>query len=123
MRGRGSSRVPPGATRWRWLRDSRLLRVFAAVRGGCDGVVPDSEDAEASLREMLAAALEANRQLSERQQAELTELREMNARLLERVAEREAELGGGQGVPGGAAADGVRPEVGEEPPGTAWRRG
>jgi transposase len=44
---------------------------------------------------MLAAALEANRQLSElaeRQQVQLAELRELNARLLERVAEREAEL-------------------------------
>jgi transposase len=44
---------------------------------------------------MLAAALEANRQLSElaeRQRAEIAELRELNARLLERDAEREAEL-------------------------------
>jgi len=41
---------------------------------------------------MLSAALEANRQLSElaeRQQAELAELWEMNARLLGRDAERE----------------------------------
>jgi transposase len=60
------------------------------------GVVPDAEDAEASLREMLAAALEANRQLSElaeRQRAEIAELRELNGRLLARDAEREAELG------------------------------
>jgi transposase len=45
---------------------------------------------------MLAAALEANRQLSElaeRQRAEIAELRELNARLLARDAEREAELG------------------------------
>jgi transposase len=45
---------------------------------------------------MLAAALEANRQLSElaeRQRAEMAELRELNARLLARDAEREAELG------------------------------
>ena len=59
------------------------------------GVVPDAEDAEASLREMLAAALEANRQLAalaERQRAEIAELRELNARLAERDAEREAEL-------------------------------
>jgi hypothetical protein len=44
---------------------------------------------------MLSAALEANRQLpelAERQRAELAVLREMNARLLERDAEREAEL-------------------------------
>jgi transposase len=44
---------------------------------------------------MLAAALEANRQLSElaeRQRAEIAELRELNARLVERDAEREAEL-------------------------------
>ena len=52
-------------------------------------------DAEASLREMLAAALVANRQLSElaeRQRAEIAGLRELNARLLARDAEREAEL-------------------------------
>jgi len=58
-------------------------------------VVLDAEGAEASLREMLAAALEANRQLSElaeRQQVQLTELRELNARLVARDAEREAEL-------------------------------
>jgi transposase len=45
---------------------------------------------------MLSAALEANRQLSElaeRQRAEIAELRELNARLLARDAEREAELG------------------------------
>src|SRR5690348_17700700 len=44
---------------------------------------------------MLAAALEANRQLAglaERQRAEIAELRELNARLVERDAEREAEL-------------------------------
>jgi transposase len=58
-------------------------------------VVPDAGGAEASLREMLAAALEANRQLSElaeRQRAEIAGLRELNARLLARDAEREAEL-------------------------------
>ena len=44
---------------------------------------------------MLAAALEANRQLSElaeRQQVQLAELRELNAHLVARDAEREAEL-------------------------------
>jgi hypothetical protein len=41
------------------------------------GVVPDSEDAEASLRDVLAAALAANREL-----ARLTaELREENGRM------------------------------------------
>jgi transposase len=58
-------------------------------------VVPDAEDATASLREMLGAALVANRQLSElaeRQRAEIAGLRELNARLLARDAEREAEL-------------------------------
>ena len=58
-------------------------------------MVLDAEGAEASLREMLAAALEANRQLSElaeRQQVQLAELRELNARLVARDAEREAEL-------------------------------
>lgn len=52
------------------------------------GVVPDWEDAEAPLRDVLAAALEANRQLSE-----LAEwLLEENARLRARDAERDAEL-------------------------------
>ena len=41
------------------------------------GVVPDSEDAEASLREMLAAALAANARLARLAE----ELREENARL------------------------------------------
>jgi hypothetical protein len=56
------------------------------------GVVPD---AEASLLDALDAALEANRELSElaeRQRAEITGLREQVARLLERDAERDAEL-------------------------------
>jgi transposase len=56
------------------------------------GVVPD---AEASLLDALDAALEANRELSElaeRQRAEIAGLREQNARLLERDAERDAEL-------------------------------
>ncbi|HEX9541103.1 MAG TPA: IS66 family transposase [Streptosporangiaceae bacterium] len=59
------------------------------------GVVPDARGAEASLLEALDAALEANRQLSElaeRQRAEIAGLREENARLLERDAERDAEL-------------------------------
>jgi hypothetical protein len=56
------------------------------------GVVPD---AEASLLDALDAALEANRELSElaeRQRAEIAGLREQNARLLARDAERDAEL-------------------------------
>ena len=53
------------------------------------GVVPDSEDAEASLRDVLAAALDANREL-----ARLTaELREENGRLRAENAEQAAELG------------------------------
>ena len=59
------------------------------------GVVPDARGAETSLLEALGAALEANRQLSElaqRQRAEIAELREQNARLLERDAVRDAEL-------------------------------
>jgi transposase len=53
------------------------------------GVVPDSEDAEASLRDVLAAALEANREL-----ARLAgELREENARLRAENVEQAAELG------------------------------
>ena len=61
------------------------------------GVVPDSEDAEASLREVLAAALEANREMA-RLLGELREedsrLREENAGLREQDAAREAELEG-----------------------------
>jgi transposase len=47
------------------------------------------------VRQVLSAALEANRQLSElaeRQQVQLAELRELNAGLVARDAEREAEL-------------------------------
>ena len=52
-------------------------------------VVPDSEDAEASLRDVLAAALDANREL-----AWLTaELREENERLRAENADQAAELG------------------------------
>ena len=61
-------------------------------------------------------------ELAERQQAQLWELRELNAALLERIAEREAELEETRGGPGCAAADGVRPVVGEEPPGATRRQ-
>ena len=60
-----------------------LCSVVAAA-----GVVPDSEDAEASLRDVLAAALEANREL-----AQLAgELRAENARLRAENAGQAAEL-------------------------------
>jgi len=53
------------------------------------GVVPDPEDAVASLRDLLAAALDANREL-----ARLTaELRAENERLRAENAEQAAELG------------------------------
>jgi transposase len=59
------------------------------------GVVPDSADAEASLRDVLAAALDANRELA-RLAAELREengrLREENARLRAENAGQAAEL-------------------------------
>jgi transposase len=59
------------------------------------GVVPDSEGAEASLRDVLAAALDANREMA-RLAAELREengrLREENARLRAEGAEQAAEL-------------------------------
>jgi transposase len=65
-------------------------------------VVLDAGDAEASLADALAAALEANRQLAEmvgklreenaRLREENARLREENARLLARDAERDAEL-------------------------------
>jgi transposase len=74
-----------------------LWRVTVAV-----GVVSDAEGAEASLRDALAAALEANRQLAEMvgelraDNARLAEhnarLAEDNARLLARDAERDAEF-------------------------------
>src|SRR5260370_42437060 len=68
------------------------------------GVGPDAEDAEASLRGVLAAALEANREMA-RLLGELREenaglreqnagLREQNAGLREQNAAREAELEG-----------------------------
>ena len=53
------------------------------------GVVPDSEDAEASLRDVLAAALEANRELTQLAGG----LREENARLRAENAGQAAELG------------------------------
>src|SRR6266545_4367161 len=53
------------------------------------GVVPDSEDAEASLRDVLAAALDANRELARL----AAELREENERLRAENAEQAAELG------------------------------
>ena len=59
------------------------------------GVVADSEGAEASLRDVLAAALDANREMA-RLSAELREdngrLREENARLRAENAEQAAEL-------------------------------
>jgi transposase len=58
-------------------------------------VVLDAGDAEASLADALAAALEANRRLAEmvgELREENARLREDNARLLARVAERDAEL-------------------------------
>ncbi|HWN00454.1 MAG TPA: hypothetical protein VNO54_25675, partial [Streptosporangiaceae bacterium] len=53
------------------------------------GVVLDPEDAEASFREMLAAALEANQEMARL----AAELREENARLRAENAEQAAELG------------------------------
>ena len=58
-------------------------------------VIPGARDAGESLRDALAAALEANRQLAEMAselREENAQLREQNARLLERDAERDAEL-------------------------------
>jgi transposase len=59
------------------------------------GLIPDSEGAEASLRDVLAAALEANRELA-RLTAELREengrLREESARLRAENADQAAEL-------------------------------
>lgn len=52
------------------------------------GVVPDLEDAKASLRDLLAAALEANQELARL----ASELREENARLRDENAEQAAEL-------------------------------
>jgi transposase len=54
------------------------------------GVVPDLEGAEASLRDVLAAALEANREMSRL----LGEVREENARLRKANARQAAELEG-----------------------------
>jgi hypothetical protein len=53
------------------------------------GFVPDSGDAEASLRDVLAAALDANRELARL----MAELREENGRLRAENAEQAAELG------------------------------
>ena len=61
-----------------------MLRFVAAAAG----VIPDSEDAEASLRDVLAAALEANQELTRL----AGELREENARLRAENAGQAAEL-------------------------------
>lgn len=81
------------AARWLAVRDLRLLRVFAVLRDG-DGrsVVPDSEGAEASLRDVLAAALDANREMARL----AAELREENGKL----REENAAAGGGRGAGG-----------------------
>ena len=47
------------------MRDLRLLMMFAVLRGGCGGRFPDAVGAEAPLRDVLAAALDENRQRSE----------------------------------------------------------
>ena len=84
------------ATRWLVVRDLRLLRVFAVLGdGGGRRCCPGSEGAEASLRDVLAAALDANREMAGLA-AELREengrLREENARLRAEGAEQAAEL-------------------------------
>jgi transposase len=75
------------------------------------GVVPDSEDAEASLRDVLAAALDANRELARL----AAELREENGRLRAENAEQAAELGSLQRMVFGRSSERSRPE----PPGGA----
>ena len=77
------------ATRWLVVRDLRLLRVFAVLRDGggprCPGF---REGAEASLGDVLAAALDANREMARLAAV----LREENARLRAENAEQAAEL-------------------------------
>jgi hypothetical protein len=68
--------------------DVWLLRVFAVLCGGGGWCCPDSEDAEASLWDMLAAALEANQEMARL----AAELREENARLRAENARQAAEL-------------------------------
>jgi transposase len=70
------------------------------------GVVPDSEDAEASLREMLAAALEANARLARLAE----ELREENARLRAENAAQAADLAVLQRMVFGRSSERLRPE-------------
>jgi transposase len=62
--------------------------LLCCVTAAAAGVVPDSEGAEASLRDVLAAALEANRELARL----VAELREENARLRAENAGQAAEL-------------------------------
>ena len=76
------------AARWRAVRDLRLVRVFAVLRGGCGGVVPGSDADAASLRAALAAALEAN----ERWEQTAAELREALAGRDAEIARQSAEL-------------------------------
>ena len=94
------------------------------------GVVPDSEDAEASLREMLAAALEANARLARLAE----ELREENARLRAENAAQAADLAVLQRMVFGRSSERLRPEPsaddggaqgqgGERGSGTGGKRG
>jgi uncharacterized protein YfcZ (UPF0381/DUF406 family) len=80
--------VVSGVDKLRIVRDLRLVRCLLCCVAVAVGVVPDSEDTEASLRDVLAAALEANQEL-----ARLAgELREENAQLRAENAEQAAEL-------------------------------
>jgi hypothetical protein len=72
LAGAGYRRVGCGLV----VRDLRLLRLFAVLRDGAPH--PDSAG-EASLRDVLAAALDANREMARL----AAELREENGRLRE----------------------------------------
>ena len=79
--------------------------------------------ADLSLRDALAAALEANRQLVEltgKLREENARLREDNARLLARDAERDAELDRVRADLAVFAADAVRAVVGAVASGPGW---
>ena len=80
------------ATRWHGCEICGRLGCLLWCVAVAAGVVPDAGGAAASSGEALAVALEANWELAERQWAEIAGLQEQVARLVERDAEREAEL-------------------------------
>src|SRR5271155_5088798 len=103
--GRGLRHAGAGCVICGW-GECLLCCVTVAAR-----VVPDSEDAEASLRDVLAAALDANRELARL----VAELRAENAEQAAELGKLRADLAVLQRMVFGRSSERSRPE----PPGGA----